>query len=145
MNRISETKLSNILPASVKALAEKRKGGRVNITGIEYQLQYSIYKALTILSPDSGERVIRLEGIEHVDVLSKIYIDNQELFQLKHTSDALTPSKIWQLKVLQNFAEAHLLNKKATFVIVTNQPTKDARLAFLSGADIDEQSYILAN
>lgn len=142
MNRISETKLSNTLPASVKALAEKRKGGRVNITGIEYQLQYAIYKALTILSSDSGERLIRLEGIEDVDVLSKIYIDNQELFQLKHTSDALTPSKIWQLKVLQNFAEAHLLNKKATFVIVTNQPTKDARLAFLSGADIDEQSYI---
>ena len=138
----SKSKTINTLPSSVKALAQKRKGGRVNITGIEYQLQYAIYKALTVLSSDSTDRQIRLEGIEDIDLINnKIEVDNQELYQLKHTSDPLSASKVWQFGILQNFAEPYLLNEQITFVIVTNQPVKSAELISLFEGNIDNQTY----
>lgn len=142
-----KSKIINTLPSSVKSLAQKtlaqkRKGGRANITGIEYQLQYAIYKALTVLSSDSTDRQIRLEGIEDIDLINnKIEVDNQELYQLKHTSEPLSASRVWQFGILQNFAEAYLLNEQITFVIVTNQPVKNAELISLFEGNIDNQTY----
>ncbi|MPR33986.1 hypothetical protein [Salmonirosea aquatica] len=136
----SKTAVS-VLPSSIEVLAKKRTGGRVNLRGIEYQLLYGIYKALTILSSDSTCHQIRLEGIEDVDVLHKLEVDNQNLYQLKHTSRPLVSSKIWDLGVFQNFAEAHLLNPQATFTIVTNNAITDPKLASIFDGSASEQVY----
>lgn len=82
-----------------------------------------------------------MEGIEDVDVLHKLKVDNLDLYQLKHTSRPLTSSQVWKLGVFQNFAEANLLNPRAAFTIVTNNTVTDPKLASIFDGKADEQIY----
>lgn len=119
------------LPPSLQVLASRRKGGRVNFSGIEYQLLFAINKALRVFTDDNPNHRIDLEGLEDVDLRNKLSVDGQELHQLKFTSEPINASTLWRKGVLQNFAEAHLIDKQLKFVIVTNQPFRDGKLASL--------------
>lgn len=133
VNQMSHKKILNNsdLPHSLQVLASKRKGGRVNFSGIEYQLLFAINKALRVFTDDNPNHRIDLEGLEDVDLRNKLSVDGQELYQLKFTSEPINASTLWRKGVLQNFAEAHLIDNQLKFVIVTNQPFRDGKLASL--------------
>lgn len=118
-------------PVSIDLLVTRRSGGRVNLRGIDYQLQYSICKALQVLSTDSQSTAVRLEGVEDVDILHKLYVGSQQFYQLKHTSERMTASRLWDVGVLQNFLEVYLLTPHTEFYLITNQPFTDKNLSVL--------------
>ena len=119
------------LPASIDLLLTRRSGGRVNLRGIDYQLSYSILKTLQVLNADTPSTQVRLEGIEDVDILHKLYINSQQFYQLKYTSDRLTAARLWEMGVLQNFLEVYLLVPETEFYLVTNQAFTDRNLQVL--------------
>ncbi|QMW03481.1 dsDNA nuclease domain-containing protein [Spirosoma foliorum] len=126
------------LPASVKLLADRRKGGEYNLHGIEYQLRYSICKALTVLE-QSQQTMLRLEGIEDVDVLHQRGEGSLQLYQLKHTTSKIQANHFTKWGLLQNFLEAYLLEPSAEFILVTNQAPSDINVAAFQNSQFNEQ------
>lgn len=121
---ISETPI----PASLDLLIRRRKGGRVNIRGIGYQLQFSIYKVLSSLSLQGNDIEIRLEGIEDLDEISRIQVGENKYYQVKFNQKPLNASTLWNLGVIQNFLEVYLVNINSQFVLVANQLYSDSKL-----------------
>lgn len=116
------------IPASLDLLIRKRKGGRVNIRGIAYQLQFSIHKVLSELSLQGSDIEIRLEGIEDLDKINKIQVGESKYYQVKFKQNPLNASSLWNLGVIQNFLEVYLVNVNSRFVLVSNQSYSDRKL-----------------
>jgi hypothetical protein len=131
MSHKKELLNQSVLLPSLQVLASRRKGGRVNFSGIEYQLLFAINKALRVFADDNPHHQIDLEGLEDVDLRNKVSVNGQELYQLKFTSGPINASTLWSKGVLQNFAETHLIENQLKFVVVTNQPFRDSKLASL--------------
>lgn len=118
---------TSLIPESIEQLALRRKGGRVNIRGIEYQLQFSINKILE-LEPSNSLGGIRLEGVEDLDSLNRIQDGNGTYYQVKFSQDRLNTSRLWNLGVVQNFLETFTIDNTSKFVLVTNQMYSDSKL-----------------
>ena len=131
---------TSLIPESIEQLAIRRKGGRVNIRGIEYQLQFSINKILE-LEPSPSNSTIRLEGVEDLDSLNRIQDGDGTYYQVKFSQDRLNTSKLWNLGVVQNFLETFIVDNTSKFVLVTNQTYSDSKLDGLFG-DFSTQDNI---
>lgn len=130
------------LPPSLDQLIKRRKGGRVNIRGIAYQLQFSIYKVLSELSLQGSNIVIRLEGIEDLDEINKIQVGENTYYQVKFKQSPLSASTLWSLGVIQNFLEVYLVNPNSLFVLVTNQSYSDSKLDVFFSDHYTPQNYL---
>lgn len=102
---------------ALNAIALVRTGGSVNVRGLGFQLFYSCFRLLQELSKDPFETIIRLEGVEDIDV---IYIDNTEYVQLKSSINKIDAGAFWEMKVLQNFLPIYRANPDTNLRLVFN-------------------------
>jgi hypothetical protein len=133
---------TSLIPESIEQLALRRKGGRVNIRGIEYQLQFSINKILE-LEPSHSLDGIRLEGVEDLDSINRIQDGDGTCYQVKFSQDRLNTSRLWNLGVVQNFIETFIIDNTSKFVLVTNQMYSDSKLdgLFSDVSTQDNENY----
>lgn len=130
------------LPPSLDQIIRRRKGGRVNIRGIVYQLQFSIYKVLSELSLQDSNTEIRLEGVEDLDENNKIQVGENTYYQVKFKQKPLSASALWSLGVIQNFLEVYLVDPNSRFVLVTNQPYSDSKLDVFFSDNNTPENYL---
>lgn len=119
----------NKITEELDNLIVKRTGGSINFRGMHFQILYSSYLILKELIQNSGEKSIRMEGIEDID-LSKshnILMDN-EYVQIKSSVNKMNAGDFWKLGVLQNFAETFQVNPNSKFKLVYNMEIADGHL-----------------
>jgi len=107
---------------SLDEILRARFHGAVNITGIRYQLLYSVMRLFDLyLYPDSD--YVQFEGIEDVDVRNKnikgLNIANKHI-QVKGSRNKQGWSWLKQEKILDHFLEILQIDNDSHFVIVTN-------------------------
>jgi hypothetical protein len=110
-------------------LLRSRYQGASNITGIRFQLLYSILRAFDLYA-DVPAREVQFEGLEDVDVrgsqekaLRGLSIGDTYV-QVKHTGTPKPLSWLDHEKILDHFIEIYLENHDARFVLVTSLPVK---------------------
>jgi len=112
-------------------LAEERIGGSGSIEGYNFQFWYAVYKILSHFANNvSQEEVIRLEGVEDVDVISTF----AEFIQVKSSKNKFNASTFWDADVLQNFAEAYIIDGQSRFRFVHNMDFAKGYLYDLANA-----------
>jgi hypothetical protein len=133
-----EGKLSSRIQASrypqktpLDMLAEERMGGPRSIEGYNFQFWYAVYKTLSHFATNvSQEEVIRLEGVEDVDIISTF----SEFIQVKSSKNKFNASTFWDADVLQNFAEAYIIDGQSRFRFVHNMDFAKGYLYDLANA-----------
>ncbi|MEN9609440.1 MAG: hypothetical protein RLZZ628_254 [Bacteroidota bacterium] len=85
---------------------KKRIGGATNIIGVDYQIIYSLWKALDMYESNTSFTSIQLEGFEDVDI--KRINRNQQIFiQVKTSKNKWHWNLLKKEGVLKNFAEIY--------------------------------------
>jgi len=110
-------------------LLRSRYQGASNITGIRFQLLYSVLRAFDLYADvPAGE--VRFEGLEDVDVrgtqekaLRELSIGDTYV-QVKYTGASKPLSWLDHEKVLDHFIEVYLDHPDARFTVVTSLPVK---------------------
>ncbi|TYQ23271.1 hypothetical protein PseudUWO311_23380 [Pseudanabaena sp. UWO311] len=101
---------------AIDTILKSRWQGAVNIRGIRFQILYSLLRAFDLYDVADGERYVRLEGIEDIDLLG--FFSENEYIQVK-TSD-----KPWYWSQLgdpiKNFLEVSRSANSAHFTLVVN-------------------------
>ncbi len=108
---------------NLNLIAQKRTGGAINIQGITYQFKYSCFRILQITDENT---MVRLEGVEDLDLLS---LKEANLFiQLKFSTNKLSASVLQKVNTFVNFLEVYLKEPNSRFRVVTNQQFIDKNL-----------------
>ncbi len=114
---------------SLDDLLRSRYEGASNITGIRFQLLYSILRAFDFYA-DVPVQEVHFEGLEDVDVrgtkeqtLQGLSIGDTYI-QVKRTGASKTLSWLDHEKVFDHFIEVYLKKPHARFIVVTSQPVK---------------------
>lgn len=119
------------VPETLRLLAEKRVGGSVNLKGIHFQVLYATYVLLTRLGLEGKSILVRLEGVEDIDLYLE---DKAELIQVKTSQHQIDAGKLWNMGVVRNFLEAFKLTPSLKLVLVHNSAlAKGKLLDFQSG------------
>lgn len=100
----------------LELLMEQRSGGAINFRGINFQLLYAVYGALSWLEPGS-EKQLHFEGLEDLDF---ILPETKEYTQIKTSVNTINASNFWELNILQNFLEVYKKAPIAKFRLVHN-------------------------
>jgi hypothetical protein len=128
---------SSISPLNI--LAERRTGGPESIQGFDFQFKYATWKILTYLtSRDRSEtKFIRLEGIEDLDVVCKLSMDQShtEFIQVKYSKNEIDAYTFWEKGILQNFAEVYIIDNQSRFRVVHNMRLARGYLSSLADAN----------
>lgn len=117
----------------------KRNGGAINIRGIHYQILYACLIILQKLHENS-DTIIRLEGIEDLDVNNSHKINDNEYVQLKTSDNKLDAGSFWNMGVLQNFLEIYKLEPHSRFRLVYNMNISDGNLDKLINNSLTNKS-----
>lgn len=117
----------------------KRNGGAINIRGIHYQILYACLIILQKLHENS-DTIIRLEGIEDLDVNTPHKINDNEYVQLKTSDNKLDAGTFWNMGVLQNFLEIYKLEPHSRFRLVYNMNISDGNLDKLINNSLNDKS-----
>jgi hypothetical protein len=100
----------------IDTILKSRWHGAVNIRGIRYQLLYSLLRAFELYDDADGNRYLRLEGIEDLDLLG--FFSENQYFQIK------TADKPWNWAKLKepvkNFLEVARSTESDRFILVVN-------------------------
>lgn len=108
---------STILPETLSELLRSRFHGAKNITGIRFQLLYSLLRAFDLYGTPPATQV-QFEGLEDVDLrgfrVGDIYC------QVKSSQSKQGWGWLNKERILDHFIEAYQLDPEARFVIVTN-------------------------
>jgi hypothetical protein len=123
---------------SLDSLLEKRVGGAINIRGIGFQLLYACYRTLLELDDSLPDKVIRLEGIEDVDI---IQIEDSEYIQLKSSINNINANDFWKMGVLQNFLEVYKVNTNSKLLLVHNTKISKGNLNELILKNITQNGF----
>ncbi len=114
---------------TLDTLLRSRFQGASNITGIRFQLLYSVLRAFDLYA-DVPAREVQFEGLEDVDVrgsqekaLRGLSIGDAYV-QVKHTGAPKPLSWLDHEKILDHFIEVYLEHRDARFVLVTSLPVK---------------------
>lgn len=107
-----------VAPANLDELLEDRYHGASNISGIRYQILFSVLKSFDLYNPDLPDARIRLEGIEDVDLLGFQFGDR--FIQAKNYKRNFT----WSLldEPLNNFVQTYQTDSSCTFILVLGGP-----------------------
>jgi len=151
--KIASASKDSIPNADIDTIFKNRWHGAVNIRGIRFQILYSLLRAFELYEEAEGERYIRLEGIEDVDLIG--FFSKNEYVQVK-TAD--TPWNWAKLKEpIKNFLEISRINKGDQFTLVVNfTPITDIeklyrlvdnceKLSVKEREDITKKFYTLCN
>jgi hypothetical protein len=109
----------------LEELLRSRYHGAANVTGIRYQVAYSLLRAFDLYQPD-GPTSIRLEGIEDVDVNGRRQVEARGFFasnqyvQVKTSKTAWDWSRFAQSKITDNFLPLWSADPSAELLVVTN-------------------------
>jgi len=138
MTHKKSTKETAMYSELLEPVLAKRIGGAVNITGIYYQVLYACWSILRELQ--NSHAIIRLEGIEDLDVNNPIITDELEYTQLKSSKNKLDAYGFWDLGVLQNFIEVYHKEPRSRFKLVYNMKITDGNLKNLFDGNLNEKS-----
>jgi len=100
----------------LEALFKTRFHGAVNIRGIRYQILYSLLRAFDLYNNHECNLVLRLEGIEDIDLLG-LHLGN-EYIQVKSSQNPWNWSKLKE--PIKGFLEVHRSEPLCNFVLVVN-------------------------
>jgi transposase len=106
-------------------LFESRYHGATTITGIKFQVAYSVLRALDLYDSDAPTS-IHLEGIEDIDVKGRRKVKlpgfkiSDEYVQVKTSKSDWDWSRFINSKILDNFLPVYSANPSAGLLIVTN-------------------------
>ncbi len=122
-------------------ILKKRFGGAVNIKGIDFQIIYSLYKALNLYDANCKYSAIRFEGIEDVDLKGFTVDDNY--IQVKTSNKPWNWAKIRD--PFKNFAEIIPETENPQFTLIFNFITtkKIKELENYSTLSIKEQNRLI--
>lgn len=122
------------------ALLKTRFHGAVNISGIRYQILYSILRAFDLYVEDDEGVSIRLEGIEDVDLLGLRLGD--EYVQVKSSRDSWNWSKLKE--PIRGFLQVYRVEPRCRFVLAVDfELRKDiGRLTQLESLSPKERSRV---
>jgi hypothetical protein len=119
----------NDINFTLENLLRSRYQGASNITGIRFQLLYSVLRAFDLYA-DAPAHEVQFEGLEDVDVrgtqekaLRGLSIGDTYV-QVKHTGTPKTLSWLDHEKIFDHFIEVYLEYSDARFVVVTSLPIK---------------------
>jgi hypothetical protein len=110
-------------------LLKSRYQGASNITGIRFQLLYSVLRAFDLYA-DIPAHEVQFEGLEDVDVRSmqenalRGLSVGDTYIQVKHTGIPKTLSWLDHEKIFDHFIEVYLKHSDARFEMVTRLPVK---------------------
>lgn len=121
----------------LNSLAEQRTGGAINIRGIGFQLLYACYRTLKELDCES-DKVVRLEGIEDIDV---IHIGANEYIQLKSSINNIDAGTFWSLGVIQNFLEVYTKSPNSKLCLVHNSTISKGYLLELAQRNLSGKGF----
>jgi len=116
---------------SLDTLAKDRRGGEINIKGLNFQFLYACYIILDELSIENKEYEIHLEGIEDLDIKHK-----NEFVQLKSSINKIDAHFFWNKNVLKNFSEVYLIDKDSNFKFVHNTNISDGNLKAIENKEL---------
>ncbi|MCQ6960112.1 hypothetical protein [Mucilaginibacter aquariorum] len=106
---------------NLNAIADKRTGGAINISGITYQTLYATYTLLKEFAGEYSDAGVRLEGLEDIDLnKGRLDLNGQELIQLKSSINSLDAAGFVEMGVLRNFLEVYRLDKAYKYRFVYN-------------------------
>jgi hypothetical protein len=110
--------LPRIPRTNLHKLFTERYHGASNISGIRYQVLYSVLKSFELYDPDIQDARIRLEGIEDVDLLGFHF--GNKFVQAKNYQKNFT----WSLldDPLRNFIQAYQTDSSCSFLLVLGGP-----------------------
>ncbi len=125
------------LNIALNDLAIKRKGGAINFRGMGFQLLYSCFTLLSELDNSNHEKLIRLEGVEDLDIIE---VENNQYIQLKSSINIIDAGSFWTMGVLQNFLEAYRLNPNCRLRLVYNFKISKGNLNDLASKKITNKT-----
>ena len=100
--------------STIQELQVSRTGGQIALTGFTYQFLYSCY---LILSEIDENTVFYLEGIEDIDKIRLVDLDDCNThIQLKYSTQKQDASFLKD--VLKNYLEVYLIDKNRNFKLI---------------------------
>ncbi|MCD4791618.1 MAG: hypothetical protein K8R54_00165 [Bacteroidales bacterium] len=126
---------------NLEDILKKRFGGAVNIKGIDFQIIYSLYKALNLYDANCKYSFIRFEGIEDVDLIG--FTTDNNYIQVKTSDKPWNWAKIRE--PFKNFAEVIPETQNSKFTLIFNFLTtkKIKELQNYSNLCIEEQKKLV--
>ena len=122
--------------SSVHELQATRTGGQIALTGFTYQFLYSCY---LILSEIDVNTVFYLEGIEDIDKIRLVDLDDCTThIQLKYSTQKQDASFLKD--VLKNYLEVYLIDKNRKFKLIYDFQVAKGNLSKLFDSSLDATS-----
>jgi len=126
---------------SLNKLLAKRNGGSINIRGIQYQVLYACLLILENLHDPLAGTEITLEGLEDIDFHPlPVKLAGKTFIQLKSSDNQQDAGSFWNLNVLQNFLEVHLIDKISDFRLIYNFKPANGALKQLFENKLDDKA-----
>jgi hypothetical protein len=109
----------------IEHLLQSRYHGAVNISGIRFQIAYSVLRAFDLYAPEPPSS-IRLEGLEDVDVNGRRHVQvrgftvSNQYVQVKTSRTAWDWTRFAQSGIIGNFLPLWTIDSTAELLVVTN-------------------------